>query len=411
VFAGAQYAAAERGVRVRFLLDDVFTTVEDEELDLLDAHPNIEVRLYNPVSRRGFSKLNYLGDFRRANRRMHNKSFTVDSQVTIVGGRNIADEYFELRPEGEFLDLDVIGFGPVAADVSAEFDRFWNHERALPIAAVSSKFSEEELQAVRKEIVDEYETVGESVYEKATNTSVLREFANDERALVSASAEVLTDDPDKLVTAIDREQRALVNRLVEVVSQAEEEVIAITPYLIPGDGGVELWRTLVAKGVRVVVLTNSLASNNHTVVHSGYSKYRKPLVDAGVELYEARANAVTPNSDGEITAAWLTLHTKAIFIDRRLVFIGSLNLDPRSIDINSEMGLLIDSPELGTALAEGVHRRLPELAYRVERDERGKLVWRGHVNGVEVTETSEPLASGWKKFSAFLLKIVPESQL
>ena len=158
VFAGALYAAAERGVRVRFLLDDVFTTVDDEELELLDAHPNIEVRLYNPVSRRGLSSLNYLGDFRRANRRMHNKSFTVDNQVTIVGGRNIADEYFELRPEGEFLDLDVIGFGPVAADVSREFDSFWNHERALPIAAVASSFTEEQLQAVREEIVDKYET-------------------------------------------------------------------------------------------------------------------------------------------------------------------------------------------------------------------------------------------------------------
>ena len=163
--------------------------------------------------------------------------------------------------------------------------------------------------------------------------------------------------------------------------------------------------------MRVAIVTNSLASNNHTVVHSGYSKYRKPLIDAGVELYETRANAVRANADGEVTAESLTLHTKAILIDRRLVFIGSLNLDPRSIDINSEMGLLIDSPELGEALAEGIDGRLPELAYRVVRDERGKLVWRGLVDGVEVVETSEPLASGWKKFTAFLLKIVPEGQL
>ena len=409
VFAGALLDAADRGVRVRILLDDVFTTVKDEELDLLDGHPNIEVRLHNPVARGGLGPLNFLLEFKRANRRMHNKSFTVDNQATIVGGRNIADEYFELRPEGEFLDFDVIGFGPVAAEVSAQFDQFWNHHRSLPIAALSSKFSEEELNAVRFEIIEEYATVGGSVYEEARTTELLEDLVNDRRHVFPAKAEVITDDPEKLVAPIAREHQVLVKRLHEVVSAAQEEVIVLTPYLVPGDQGVAFWGSLAKRGVRVVILTNSLASNNHTAVHSAYAKHRKPLLEAGVELYEARADAVTPGAGVEAEA--LTLHTKGLLIDRRLTFIGSLNLDPRSIEINSEMGLLIDSTELGEILGARIEERLSEMAYRLGQDARGRLEWYANIDGVEVIETSEPLASGGKKFMAFLLKIVPDSQL
>ena len=409
IFAGALLDAADRGVRVRFLLDDVFTTVADEELELLDGHPNIEVRLHNPVSRRGIAALNYLGDFRRANRRMHNKSFTVDNQVTIVGGRNIADEYFELRPEGEFLDLDVIGFGPVAAEVSAQFDSFWNHKRSLPIAALSSKFSAAELEAARREVINEFQSADKSVYKEARTTELISELANDRRILYSAEAEVITDDPDKLVNPVAPEQQVLVKRMHDVVSNAQEEVIVLTPYLVPKKQGVAFWGSLAARGVRVVIITNSLASNNHTAVHSGYAKFRKPLLDAGVELYEVRADAVTPGAGVEAEA--LTLHTKGILVDRKRNFIGSLNLDPRSIEINSEMGLLIESAELGQTLGARIDERLPELAYRLGRDDRGRLEWRASIDGVEVVETSEPLASSGRKFMAFLLKIVPDSQL
>ena len=278
VLAGALMDAADRGVRVRFLLDDIFTTVKDEELDLLDAHENIEVRLYNPISRHGISIFNFLADFKRANRRMHNKSFTVDNQVTIVGGRNIADEYFELRPEGEFLDLDVIGFGPVAAEVSETFDIFWNDERTLPIAAVSSRFSPEELEAIRIEVIDEFATVGESIYEAATNTELIQELVSGVRTLYSAPAEVITDDPEKLVSEIGYEHQILVNRLAEVVEAADEEVLVFTPYLVPMEEGMAFWSSITAKGVRVVMVTNSLMSNNHTAVHSAYMKYRLSLI-------------------------------------------------------------------------------------------------------------------------------------
>ncbi len=411
VFAGSLLAAADRGVRVRFLLDDIFTTVRDKELKLIDAHPNIEVRLYNPVSRFGIRSLNFLFDFRRANRRMHNKSFIADNQVAIVGGRNIADEYFELKPEGEFMDFDVVALGPIAADVSEQFDSFWNHERSLPIRAFRSRFDEEDLEQARAEISDEMREIGQSVYREAIETELIVDLVSGKRNLFSAPAEVLTDDPEKLVSRKGMEHMILVQELAKAVQQAEEEVLVVTPYFVPGKAGVEFWKSVTDRGVRVVILTNSLASTNHTSVHSGYAGYRKRVLDAGVELYEARANAVAAASAGTSDAEALTLHTKAMMIDRKRLFVGSLNLDPRSREINSEMGLLIDSAEMGKELVDRFLAALPELAYRVERGARGRLQWRGQIDGVEVIATKEPLTSWWLRFKAFVLTIVPNSQL
>jgi len=410
VFAAALLRAADRGVRVRFLLDDVFTTVKDEGLELLNSHPNIEVRLFNPVARRGFRGINFLTDFRRANRRMHNKSLTVDGQATIVGGRNIADEYFELRPEGEFLDLDVFAIGPVAHEVGMAFDLFWNDEHSLPMDALSSKYSPEELEEARARAVSALEGIHESVYASAANTRLLQHIISGETAMYSAAAEVITDSPEKLKTAVAEEQQVLVRRLAEVVVAADHEVIALTPYNVPGKAGVEFWRTVADGNVRVIMVTNSLASNNHTAVHSGYAKYRHRLLDAGVELYEARANAVTRTSEG-VQAESMTLHTKAMIIDRRYFFVGSLNLDPRSIDINSEMGMLIDSPELAAGMAARLMPALDTRAYRVQEDDRGRLTWSATVDGERVTETKEPLAGWWRRFQAFVLRLAPESQL
>ena len=409
VFAASLINAADRGVRVRFLLDDVFTTASDEELELLDAHPNIEMRLYNPIARRGIGTLNFLADFKRANRRMHNKSFIVDNQIAIVGGRNIADEYFELNPKGVFLDLDVIALGPVAQQVSEEFDEYWNDSRTLPMAAFASRFSAEDLIQARAEIDETMRTVVDSAFNAAIDSQLLHDLVDGRQALYSAEAELITDHPEKLTHEVATEQEVLVQRLQAVISAARKEVIVFTPYFVPQDAGVALWGSVVSNGVRVIILTNSLASNNHTAVHSGYARYRKPILDAGVELYEARADAVD-HSDGN-QAEKLTLHTKAMIIDREIVFVGSLNLDPRSVEINSEMGLLIHSSELGEELAASALQIIPSIAYRVELNSKGKLQWRATIDGEEVIETSEQLASGWRKFLAFLLKVVPESQL
>lgn len=412
VFAAKMLEAADRGVRVRFLLDDIFTNVDDRGLLLLDEHPNIEVRLFNPIARSGLYYLNYLGDFKRANRRMHNKSFIVDNQMVVFGGRNIAAEYFELEHDKVFVDFDMLGVGSVAPEISETFDRFWNHELSVPMAAFADKHSDEQLESARARIERAIEEVGDSAYAAAIDSRFIQDVQDELIALYPATATVVTDDPEKLLHKASNEFRILVNAITAELEAATSEVIIVTPYMIPGEGGMGLIKELESRGIRVVVFTNSLASTNHVSVHGGYSRYRKPMLRAGVELHEARANAGHVAGDsGDDAFEALTLHTKGIIIDRRITFIGSLNVDPRSVDINTEMGVLIESEELAGRLASAVDSRLSEISYKVTLDENDKLEWRTTIDGKEVVEKSEPLSSRWRRFKAFMSKILPESQL
>ena len=410
IFAEAFMRAADRGVKVRFLLDDVFTTVDDHTLAMLDYHPMIEVRLYNPIARRGVFYANFLGDFRRANRRMHNKSFTVDNGISIVGGRNIADEYFELRHDAEFLDFDVLVVGPAAAEVNEAFDAFWNDERSFPITVFDESISVEDFMAWRVALDAEFERSEQSIYRHAVDSKLVHELFEGGRDLYPAAHQVIMDSPGKLATGISEDQQALVNYLADVTAGARSEVIVITPYFVPYKSGVAFWKDLVDRGVRVIVLTNSLASNNHVAVHSGYARHRKAVINAGVELHEARVDAVNNPGDPDRPDV-LTLHTKAVIIDRRTLFAGSLNMDPRSIEINSELGIVIDSADMVAPLAHEFIDDLDEFSYRVRLDDNGKLVWHGRVDGNPVIESREPQTSAWRRFKAFLLKIVPDSQL
>ncbi len=404
-FAAGLLQAAERGVRVRFLLDDIFTTIEDRALLLLDRHENIEVRLYNPVAGRGVKMFSFLGDFKRANRRMHNKSFTVDNQFTVVGGRNIADEYFGIQTRGEFWDLDVVGAGPVAAEVSEAFDMFWNDRRSIPLAAVVKPASDEELEALRIKIREGQRDQVVAVMEDSQNTTLVAALAGGEQPFFSAASAIVTDEPEKLENRPGDEYALLAQELRAMFDAAQTEVLLLTPYFVPGKQGVEFWRSVVERGVRVVIVTNSLASNNHTAVHSGYSRYRRKILEAGVELYEVRVDAGTdPNEP-------VTLHTKAFVFDRQHVFIGSLNLDPRSIEINTEMGVVIESPELAHLMADGVERELPRAAWKVELDENDRLRWTSSDNGEPRVATSEPQVGFGRKLQAFFLRIMPDSQL
>ena len=402
--------AADRGVRIRFLLDDIFTEAPDRILLLINQHPNIEVRLFNPISRRGLHWLNFVGNFRQANRRMHNKSFTVDNAVSIVGGRNIADEYFQLDESAVFADFDVLAIGPIASDILASFDAYWNFEFAIPIEKLSSEVDtgtlEQEIALINRRVSETYARV----YRDAMQSRLLQELIAGERRYFEADARVLADDPEKLANEISIEHKKLIGELNEILRSAEQEVIFISPYFVPGNDVVELMRTLAEKGVRVVVATNSLASNNHVPVHSGYARYRRDTIRAGVELYEARADAER-NNQGDDSIEKFTLHTKLIFVDRRYLFVGSLNLDPRSIDINAEMGLLIDSAEMTGSFAEAFDDRIQSFAYRVEVNSIGRLEWRGLIDGVEVIERNEPQAGLWLRFKAWVMRIGPESQL
>ncbi|MFC1601458.1 phospholipase D family protein [Candidatus Sumerlaeota bacterium] len=412
VFSSKLMEAANRGVRVRFLLDDIFTTANDRELIVLAKHPNIELRIFNPVSRKGVPSFNFLGNFRIANRRMHNKSFTVDNKVAIVGGRNIAEEYFQLRTEQEFFDFDMLCAGPIVKDISASFDTYWNHELAIPMEAFYGGHNEDTVKKTRRKIEQEEQEMGEPLYAQAVNTELMQDLFSGSLEPYFADAKVIIDDPQKLLENLSSEQKIVATTLTDALSNAEKEIIILTPYFIPGTNGVEYLKGILAKGVRVVVLTNSLATNNHVPVHSAYSSYRKPVLQAGAELWEARANAAELTfDDGTKGFKELTLHTKGILIDGRYAFVGSLNLDPRSIDINTEMGILIDSEQLTGALVERIRQRMPQMAYRLELDDKNKVTWHAKIDGQEVVETKEPLTTGWQRFQAWLLKIAPEKQL
>jgi putative cardiolipin synthase len=412
VFADRLLHAAERGVRVRLLLDDVFTTVEDGGLALLHAHPKIEVRIFNPVARQGVYAFNYVGDFELANRRMHNKSFTVDNQVSIVGGRNIAVEYFQLETTGEFIDFDMLTVGPIVREVSRSFDDYWNDVLAVPLDALHDAPDREEIMEGRGRIMQGMAEAGNSVYAAAVNTELMQQFDAGTVPPFLAEARIIVDPPNKLREKISDEHQIVAREIRDELSRAVSEIIIWTPYFIPRQRGIELLHELDAKGVRVVLITNSLATNNHTAVHSAYSRYRRQVLEAGVELWEARADAAKITAtDGSTELEKLTLHTKGILIDRKRIFVGSLNLDPRSIDINTEMGLLIESGEMARAASESSLERIANIAYRLQLDEDGDITWQANIDGRQVVETSEPQASWWRRFSAWVQKIAPEDQL
>ena len=410
VVTKALISAADRGVRIRFLLDDVSTSASDRTLLLMSQHPNIEVRLFNPISRSGLYSLNFVGSFNKANRRMHNKSITVDNAISIVGGRNIADEYFQLRDDAAFSDFDVLAFGEIAKAISNSFDIYWNHALAIPIEHLLSVNDSESLESERSRLAEEAMATYAAIYEEALSSDILKNLITGEQPLFVADAVVLADDPDKLQNPVSTEHMGLATDVDRLLRRAKNELIFISPYYIPRDDGVQYARELVEKGVRMVIVTNSLASNDHVVVHSGYSVYRKDVIEAGVELFEVRSNAGKEIQGGEGPDV-LRLHTKLILIDRRYLFVGSLNLDPRSLEINAEMGLLIDSEELVGAMAAGLDDVIPSVAYRVVLDDEGRLEWRGLIDGKPVTEKAEPLASWWQRFKSWFMKIAPESQL
>ena len=368
VFAAKLLEAADRGVRVRLLLDDVFTTVNDSALALLDVHPNVEVRIFNPVARQGLYAINYAGNFRLSNRRMHNKSFTVDSQVTVVGGRNIAVEYFQLEATGEFMDFDMLTAGPIVRKVSQSFDDYWNDELAVPLAALYSSSDRETVELGMAEMRRRMEQAGNSIYAAAIDTELMKKLYEDELPPFLAEARLIVDKPQKLREDFSAEYQVVGAEIRDELEKAEREVIVWTPYLVPGDSGVELWET--------------------------------------------RADAVkTMDQDGSTTVEQLTLHTKGILIDGRRVFAGSLNLDPRSVQINTEMGLLIESEALSRMLTRSSLEAIPDLAYRLRLDDRRRIQWHATIDGDQVIETSEPQASWWLRFSAWVQKIAPEGQL
>jgi putative cardiolipin synthase len=408
----AVWQAAERGVQVRLLLDDNNTGGLDPTLAALDAHPNIEVRLYNPFAQRKMRSLGYLTDFSRLNRRMHNKSFTVDNQLTIVGGRNIGDEYFGVGSGVVFADLDLLVAGAAVGQVSREFDLYWNSPSAYPAASVigpPGPNAAAELQARFATARADKESV--AYLEAVRQTPVLRELIDRQLAFVWAPARVLYDDPAKTVEKKPSKDVLLFPALVQAMGRPQKSLDLISPYFVPGEEGTTALAGLARNGVQVRILTNSLAASDVSAVHSGYAKRRLDLLQAGVRLYELKPSAnkdASADSGGFGSSSSSGLHAKTFAVDRERIFVGSFNFDMRSALLNTEMGLVVDSPELALQMAEGFDRAVPLVAYQVVLGPDGKtLQWIERTAAGEKVYDTEPETGLFKRIGVDVMSILP----
>jgi putative cardiolipin synthase len=407
--------AANRGVRVRMIVDDINTMFSDaatvlqrdSRAAILDAHPNIELRLFNPWKNRAISGRvgEMVGDLDRLNQRMHNKALIVDNRAAILGGRNIGDDYMGLHPDYNFHDLDVLGIGPVARQASAVFDSFWNSGWVLPVAALGIETTEAERNALREHIMAEL----------AAATSLERfplEWQDPARALAALRPELQfgTSQVYSDVPAEDGLRHEMIEVFYRLVSTADRELLITNAYIIPGERGIEKMTELSARGVKIRILTNSLASHDVPAVNSHYKQWRRPIIESGVQLYEIRPDAaIKPEvSDTPPTQAeFMGLHVKALVVDRKRVYIGSMNLDPRSTRINSEMGVIIESEGLAQQLANQMERDMrPENSWNVQLDEQGALRW---ASGDEVL-TRQPARSQWQRVQDVFFMLFPSDQ-
>jgi cardiolipin synthase C len=407
-------AAADRGVRVRVLLDDWGTMDKnDAAVATLDAHPQIEIRLFNPyIHRTGLGRLAELvTSFTRVNRRMHNKQLIADGVGVVLGGRNIGDEYFSLG-ELDFQDVDVLAIGPAARQSAQSFESYWNSELAVPVDRLLHG-DQHESAVARQALRQRCEQLADSPYAQAlAGSSLGTELRSQGPHLHWADARIIADPPEKLNKPPGtRSDTFLGGQLSPYVRTVRSDLLVISPYFVPGKDGVAFFGEQRRRGVDVRVLTNSLAATDVWLVHAGYMKYRRLLLEAGVRLYELRPEAAGAGvkgaraSGGMIGSSRASLHAKTFVFDRTSVFIGSVNIDPRSLEQNTEDGVLVESPELATQVADLFDRwASPALSYEVTRGAGGRLQWTGGF-------TTEPRAGFWRPLGAKFFSHLPIESL
>lgn len=400
--------AAERGVRVRLLLDDNGIPGLDDVLAALDALPNAQVRLFNPFTLRRPKFASYLFDFPRLNRRMHNKSFTVDGAVTVIGGRNVGDIYFAYGDETKYFDLDVLAAGKAAKDVSDTFDLYWKSASVYPASAILPK-SENGLKRLAEEGTAARQSTSASSYNEAIEASSLLEGLRTGAAdLEWTTVQLIADDPQKGLGDVEEDQ-LLIGRLSKLLGMPERNIDLVSAYFIPGDRGTELLTKFAEEGVETRVLTNSLESTDVIPVHSAYMKYRRTLLDAGVELRELRSRPTAPSgsfAERMLAGSKASLHAKTFAIDDKRIFIGSFNFDPRSARLNSEMGFLIESPNIARMLRTALTGNSSD--YLVRKNDLGSLEWiERDTSGSERLHETEPYTSLAERLTVRVLSWLP----
>lgn len=394
--------AANRGVRVRILVDDFQIIGGDRSFVALNQHPKIDVRLFNPMKGRGSSKvlrnLEFMTHIKQLNHRMHNKLMVVDNRFSIVGGRNIGNEYFGLDPKQNFIDFDLVAVGPITKEVSSAFDLYWNSQWVYPGEALAENFKDQDLfpelmEMIQQRLAESENLLIEFKQQNQDWNNLLQELA---RNIFSGTAKVVYDEP---LVGEDTPPVQLIDSLDELTIDAQQEILVSSPYFIPTDEFYKVVPVLIERGVRGVILTNSLGSTNHPIVHSAYKKHRKKVIEIGVELFEIRHDAdARENYDTPpIESGAFGLHAKLIIVDRKFVFVGTLNLDPRSIYINTEFGLIVYSEDLSKAIADIFEGALdPANSWQVLLDDEERLIWK---SGDRVIK-KDPARSFWQRFQS-----------
>lgn len=432
--------AADRGVRVRLLLDDIANGQIDHILAALNAHPNIEVRLFNPLAIRFPRWVNYIVDFSRVNRRMHNKSFTVDNQATIIGGRNIGDEYFGATQGVLFSDLDVMAVGAVVQDVSHDFDRYWNSESAYPahliLAAPTPDAYPEFIERARATTAD---SRARTYVTSLRDTNLIHELIQGELDLEWAPARMLSDDPKKALGTLKKDQTVAYD-LARYFGNPQSHLDLVSAYFVPTKAGVRHLAGMASQGITIRILTNSLAATDVAAVHAGYAKWRTELLKAGIALYEMRPhdhnngqdtgqNTTTtqhpPRSQpfsakrsgsggsssgsgpGLLGSSGSSLHAKTLSIDDERIFVGSFNFDPRSAALNTELGFVIDSPRLSHNIHETFMGRVPTLTYKVHLTDDDTVYWTEYSGDTVIRYDSEPQSTLWRRMLVGFLSLLP----
>ena len=394
-------------MRVRVLVDDLNTAGEDRRFMHLSTHANVEVRVFNPFTAGRFSTwtrfIASATDIRRINHRMHNKLFVADDALAITGGRNIGDQYFTLDPRSNFVDLDVVAAGPIVSALSASFDEFWNSKYAIPIATVASG--------------DDSESNLPPPVEAESNASsnwLSHELDERKVDLFWVPATVLADQPAKIASETSPDEEVTIaNDITQLMRAAKQELIIISPYFVPGKDGVALIGELVGRGVRVRILTNSLASTDSPLVDIGYARYRVPLLKLGVELREMQPKLGQKHVRFHpFRSSNASLHAKALVIDQRIVFIGSLNMDERSAKINSELGLVMRSPEIAREVTGLLDDLSTDGSYKLQLDQHGRVEWvAGDAGAPRVWHTDPETSRTERVWLKLLSPFAPEELL
>ncbi|WP_296663358.1 phospholipase D family protein [Paraburkholderia sp.] len=406
--------AADRGVRVRLLLDDNgIPSSLDPTLAALAAHPNIEVRLFNPFVVRKLKFIGFLWDFSRLNRRMHNKSLTADDTATILGGRNIGDEYFGATDGVVFADLDVLAVGPAATDVAHDFDRYWASASARPVGQILPASAPDALDTLdRAAHTVEISPAAAAYVASLQKTTDVRRLMGGTLPLEWAKTQLVSDDPAKAKGKAAPHSLVLA-QLHGILGNPTHELDLVSPYFVPAEAGTRYFTDLAAKGVKVRVLTNSLEATDVLAVHAGYARRREALLEGGVELFELRraAGAEAGKSAGKhpgvFGSSGSSLHAKTFAVDENRVFVGSLNFDPRSINLNTELGLVIESSELAKRIEYVFWTQVPQLAYQVKLDHNDSLFWIRHTGETTVRYDTEPNTTWSTRLAVWFFSILP----